>query len=295
MRHLLLCRPDADVVIDVGAFFSPWRYDGSVRCDLHPRWSPDGRWVRSIRRTKASATRTRSTSADCSARAAAIEVSRCWRARKSLHLGPGRRARVEDEKMSRVYQRWIGSSFAERAPHERRRGYTSLSDVRRDAGRHAARRPTRWHALPDCPLRTLSVRLCRESPGADVEPVQEEPAAVPERARHRRSNGSAAASCRRPQARAVWSRSARAGAGSRRSSLGDQRYRYVGFEPSASRAAFCRARGFDVREELFRGPDSVGMPADAIIIDNVLEHVEHPAALARVAVDALRPGGLSSS
>ena len=45
MRHLLLYKPHADVVVEVGAFFSPWRYDGSVRCDLHPRWSPDGRWV----------------------------------------------------------------------------------------------------------------------------------------------------------------------------------------------------------------------------------------------------------
>ena len=34
------------------------------------------------------------------------------------------------------------------------------------------------------------------------------------------------------------------------------------------------------------------MPVDAIVIDNVLEHVEHPAALARMAVDALRAGGL---
>ena len=42
MRRLLLCRPDAGLVVEAGAFHSPWRYDGPDRCDLHPRWSPDG-------------------------------------------------------------------------------------------------------------------------------------------------------------------------------------------------------------------------------------------------------------
>lgn len=42
MRHLLLCRPDAGLVVEAGAFHSPWRYDGADRCDLHPRWSRDG-------------------------------------------------------------------------------------------------------------------------------------------------------------------------------------------------------------------------------------------------------------
>jgi Tol biopolymer transport system component len=42
MRQLLLCRPAAGQVIKVGAFHSPWRYDGPTRCDLHPRWSADG-------------------------------------------------------------------------------------------------------------------------------------------------------------------------------------------------------------------------------------------------------------
>jgi hypothetical protein len=45
LRHLLLCRPETGAVIEIGAFPSPWRYDGAARCDLHPRWSPDGRFV----------------------------------------------------------------------------------------------------------------------------------------------------------------------------------------------------------------------------------------------------------
>jgi hypothetical protein len=45
MRHLLLCRPATGSVIEIAALFAPWRYDGAARCDLHPRWSPDGRSV----------------------------------------------------------------------------------------------------------------------------------------------------------------------------------------------------------------------------------------------------------
>lgn len=42
MRRLLLCRPADGIVLEAGAFHSPWRYDGPDRCDLHPRWSRDG-------------------------------------------------------------------------------------------------------------------------------------------------------------------------------------------------------------------------------------------------------------
>jgi hypothetical protein len=45
MRRLLLCHPDAGVVIEAGAFHAPWRYDGAERCDLHPRWNRDGTLV----------------------------------------------------------------------------------------------------------------------------------------------------------------------------------------------------------------------------------------------------------
>jgi Tol biopolymer transport system component len=29
----------------LGRFFSPWGFTNSTRCDLHPRWSPDGKWI----------------------------------------------------------------------------------------------------------------------------------------------------------------------------------------------------------------------------------------------------------
>lgn len=44
-RHLLLFSPAQDEVIELGRFFAPWRYDGDRRCDLHPRWSPDGQYI----------------------------------------------------------------------------------------------------------------------------------------------------------------------------------------------------------------------------------------------------------
>ncbi|HUC92443.1 MAG TPA: hypothetical protein VMS09_10495 [Paenibacillus sp.] len=44
-RHLLLYDRMTGRSIPVGRFFSPWKYDGPCRCDLHPRWSPDGNWL----------------------------------------------------------------------------------------------------------------------------------------------------------------------------------------------------------------------------------------------------------
>ena len=45
MRRLLLCRPRTRQMIEVGAFHSPWRYEGARRCDLHPRWNANGRVI----------------------------------------------------------------------------------------------------------------------------------------------------------------------------------------------------------------------------------------------------------
>ncbi len=41
-RHLLLFNLKTQELVLVGSFFAPWRYDGERRCDLHPRWHPDG-------------------------------------------------------------------------------------------------------------------------------------------------------------------------------------------------------------------------------------------------------------
>jgi hypothetical protein len=29
----------------MGAYFSPYRYKGPMKCDLHPRWSHSGKYV----------------------------------------------------------------------------------------------------------------------------------------------------------------------------------------------------------------------------------------------------------
>jgi hypothetical protein len=44
-RRLLLFHVPTNRLVEIGRFFSPWHFDGAERCDLHPRWSPDGRRV----------------------------------------------------------------------------------------------------------------------------------------------------------------------------------------------------------------------------------------------------------
>lgn len=44
-RHLLLYQRETGRRVDVGRFFAPWNFDGALRCDLHPRWSPNGRAI----------------------------------------------------------------------------------------------------------------------------------------------------------------------------------------------------------------------------------------------------------
>lgn len=41
-RHLILYDMDNKQLIKLGRFYAPWKYNKDVRCDLHPRWSPDG-------------------------------------------------------------------------------------------------------------------------------------------------------------------------------------------------------------------------------------------------------------
>ncbi|MDH7569377.1 MAG: hypothetical protein QHJ73_07310 [Armatimonadota bacterium] len=45
MRTLLLYRPADGKRVDIGRFFAPRELDGEIRCDLHPRWSRDGRQI----------------------------------------------------------------------------------------------------------------------------------------------------------------------------------------------------------------------------------------------------------
>lgn len=71
----------------------------------------------------------------------------------------------------------------------------------------------------------------------------------------------------------------------------DARYRYVGFEPSPARASYCRAQGLNVRNRRFTGPESEEA-ADAVVFDNVLEHVDDPVGLVGAAVASLVPGGV---
>ena len=44
-RTLILYRPETGVRVDVGRFYSAPQIGGEIRCDLHPRWSRDGKQV----------------------------------------------------------------------------------------------------------------------------------------------------------------------------------------------------------------------------------------------------------
>ena len=44
-RALILYHPATNRRIDIGRFYAPPELDGPTRCDLHPRWSRDGRSV----------------------------------------------------------------------------------------------------------------------------------------------------------------------------------------------------------------------------------------------------------
>lgn len=132
-------------------------------------------------------------------------------------------------------------------------------------------------------------------PGQTYRHSQDSPSEVPERARHRqikRICDRQRARARRPDGVGVVVEVGAGWGGLAQVFARDDRYHYVGFEPSADRAAFCRAHGLDVQNRLFEGPGSLQTPADAIVLDNVLEHVEHPDSLVAAAVASLRGGGL---
>lgn len=44
-QHLLLYDIEQNRLQQLGSFWAPWEFDGNARCDLHPRWSPDGTMV----------------------------------------------------------------------------------------------------------------------------------------------------------------------------------------------------------------------------------------------------------
>jgi hypothetical protein len=44
-RELFLYHPQAHAKVSLGLFHADPRFTGDIRCDLHPRWSPDGRLV----------------------------------------------------------------------------------------------------------------------------------------------------------------------------------------------------------------------------------------------------------
>lgn len=45
MQHLMLYRPADKRLVKLGKFYQSPEHKGEIRCDLHPRWSPDGRTV----------------------------------------------------------------------------------------------------------------------------------------------------------------------------------------------------------------------------------------------------------
>lgn len=44
-QHLCLLDFSGNEIIEMASLYSPFRYRGQVRCDLHPRWDRDGRYV----------------------------------------------------------------------------------------------------------------------------------------------------------------------------------------------------------------------------------------------------------
>lgn len=69
----------------------------------------------------------------------------------------------------------------------------------------------------------------------------------------------------------------------------DSQIHYQGYEPSQQRAAFSAKHGVNVKNEMFSSSDS---NYDVVVIDNVLEHVQEPRELIKVASESLKEGGI---
>ena len=44
-QHLLLYEIATEKLTEIANFLAPLKYSAATRCDLHPRWSPDGNWI----------------------------------------------------------------------------------------------------------------------------------------------------------------------------------------------------------------------------------------------------------
>jgi SAM-dependent methyltransferase len=71
----------------------------------------------------------------------------------------------------------------------------------------------------------------------------------------------------------------------------DDPYSYTGYEPASGLSRFGQQHGINVVHDFFRRETAA--PADAVVIDNVLEHVLDPQDLLADAVTNLRDGGLA--
>jgi SAM-dependent methyltransferase len=71
----------------------------------------------------------------------------------------------------------------------------------------------------------------------------------------------------------------------------DDPYTYIGYEPASGLSKFGQQHGVDIVHDFFK--HETAPLADAVVIDNVLEHVVDPQGLLTDAVMTLRSGGLA--
>lgn len=71
----------------------------------------------------------------------------------------------------------------------------------------------------------------------------------------------------------------------------DNKYHYLGFEPSTKRAEYAKAKGFNVKNDFF-SLKKIEKQVDVIVVDNVLEHVPNPDNLVKEMSKALKKDGI---